>query len=274
MKHLFYTINPKLQETASFIGSLLCINKSMYQDAILSYLTEKNISKIDLKAVLFDMDGVLFDSMPIHVYAWKKTFDEEGLYFAEEEGYLHEGRTGNGTIDIIFNRELDRNPTEEELKRIYKKKTGLFDASPEAPVMPGSRELLEQVKASGLKRIIVTGSGQKALLSKLDHFFPGQFTPSRMVTAYDVTNGKPDPEPYLQGLKKAEVEACNAIVVENAPLGIESAKAAGIFTIAVNTGKLDDQCLLDAGANLLFHSMGELGLAWPELLEEFGTAVV
>ncbi|MDD4922469.1 MAG: HAD-IA family hydrolase [Bacteroidales bacterium] len=241
----------------------------MYQEAILSYLSKNNIKKIDLKAVLFDMDGVLFDSMPIHAVAWTQTLREEGLTFTEEESYLHEGRTGSGTIDIVFNREFGRNATPEEIDRIYQKKSDLFDHSPEAPVMPGALELLEEIRENGLNRILVTGSGQQALLSKLNQFFPDQFTESRMVTAYDVVKGKPDPEPYLQGLCKAGVKAGQAIVVENAPLGVEAAKAAGIFTIAVNTGKLKDHYLLDAGADLLFHGMPALEKAWPEVYRAF-----
>jgi len=245
----------------------------MYQEAILSYLTKNKFSKIDLKAVLIDMDGVLFDSMPIHAFAWSKTLKEEGVLFTEEEAYLHEGRTGEGTINLIFNRELGRDATPVELKRIYKRKSYLFDHSPEADVMPGSLNLLEQIRDNGLNRILVTGSGQKTLLSKLDQFFPGQFTLPRMVTAYDVVKGKPDAEPYLQGLVKAGVHACNAIVVENAPLGVESAKAAGIFTIAVNTGKLEDHYLLDAGADLLFHGMPSLNEAWPEVYKAFESTI-
>jgi beta-phosphoglucomutase-like phosphatase (HAD superfamily) len=129
--------------------------------------------------------------------------------------------------------------------------------------------LLNKVKADHLLRILVTGSGQKSLLTKLSQHFPDQFSQNKMVTAFDVTIGKPHPEPYLQGLKKAGVLANNAIVVENAPLGVQSAKAAGLFTIAVNTGKLQDHHLLDAGADLLFDSMNALNEAWSELLEAF-----
>jgi len=243
----------------------------MYQEAILSFLSKNDLNKIDLKAVLFDMDGVLFDSMPTHASAWTQTLNEEGLTFTEEEAYLHEGRTGDGTINIVYKRGFGREATPIEIARIYKRKSWLFEEHPSAPVMPGALEILEKVKNNGLNRILVTGSGQKALLSKMNHFFPGQFTPDRMVTAYDVTKGKPDPEPYLQGLCKAKVDAGNAIVVENAPLGVESAKAAGIFTIAVNTGKLSDHHLLDAGADLLFHGMPALNEAWPELFEAFNT---
>jgi HAD superfamily hydrolase (TIGR01509 family) len=238
-----------------------------FSKAIESYLQQNNYPNLDLKAVLFDMDGVLFDSMPIHAVSWTKALVEMGVEFTEEEGYLHEGRTGSGTIGIVYRRSLGREATEEEIQKIYKRKSELFEAAPPAPVMPGAAELLNKVKADHLMRILVTGSGQKSLLTKLSHFFPDQFTQNRMVTAFDVTIGKPHPEPYLQGLKKAGVHANNAIVVENAPLGVESAKAAGLFTIGVNTGKLEDYHLLDAGADLLFDSMNALNEAWPELLQ-------
>ena len=88
-----------------------------------------------------------------------------------------------------------------------------------------------------------------------------------MVTAFDVKQGKPFPEPYLMGLKKAGVAANEAIVIENAPLGVQAGRAAGIFTIAVNTGLLEDEVLLDAGCNLLFHNMSELKAAWPEIIK-------
>lgn len=245
----------------------------MFQESILRYLSQNNLTRINLKAVLFDMDGVLFDSMPIHAYAWAKTLQEEGVFFTEEEAYLHEGRTGSGTINLVFNREHNRNATEKEIQRIYKRKSSLFDRSPEATVMAGAAELLQQISQNELNRILVTGSGQKALLGKLEHHFPGHFNQAKMVTAYDVRKGKPDPEPYLQGLHKAGVKASNAIVVENAPLGVESAKAAGIFTIAVNTGKLEDHHLLDAGADLLFPGMPALNEAWPKLYHAFQSTI-
>jgi HAD superfamily hydrolase (TIGR01509 family) len=105
---------------------------------------------------------------------------------------------------------------------------------------------------------LVTGSGQKSLLNKLEHSFPSVFQKDKMVTAYDVKRGKPDPEPYLMALQKGGLLPEQAIVIENAPLGVKSAVAAGIFTIAVNTGILKDEELLQAGANCLYHDMMEL----------------
>ena len=68
------------------------------------------------------------------------------------------------------------------------------------------------------------------------------------------------------GLRKAgNLQPSEAMVVENAPLGIRAGVAAGIYTIAVNTGPLDDQILLNAGANILFPTMTALSDTWPNL---------
>lgn len=218
-----------------------------------------------LKAVLFDMDGVLFDSMPYHAESWYKTMKARGLSLSRKEAYLYEGRTGASTINIVFRRELGREATPEEIETIYEEKTKEFNNHPEAKAMKGALELIQKVKAGGLATMIVTGSGQHSLLNRLEHSFPHTFTPELMVTAFDVKHGKPNPEPYLMALKKGGIGADEAIVVENAPLGVQAGKGAGIFTIAVNTGPLDDSVLLEAGADLLFPSMQALADSWEEL---------
>ena len=215
-----------------------------------------------IKAVFFDMDGVLYDSMPNHVQAWCDTLSTWGLYAKPEDIYLMEGRTGATTIDIIINKNWGRDATQEEKESIYSQKAQRFvELNTHSKPMPGALEVLEKVKQLGLKRVVVTGSGQPTLFNNLDTHFPGFFETGWMVTAYDVQFGKPHPEPYLMGLKKANVKPHEAIVIENAPLGIESAVAAGIFTIAVNTGPLPDDVLLKAGANTLFPSMNALAEA-------------
>jgi beta-phosphoglucomutase-like phosphatase (HAD superfamily) len=126
--------------------------------------------------------------------------------------------------------------------------------------------VLRAVKTSNLQSLIVTGSGQHTLFDKLSHDFPGHFDREKMVTAYDVKKGKPDPEPYLMALEKANVKPNEAIVVENAPLGVQSGVTAGIFTIAVNTGPLPDSLLLESGAHLLFKDMDSLANSWAGLM--------
>lgn len=171
---------------------------------------------------------------------------------------MHEGRTGFATINILTRRYWNRDATPEEVERIYEEKCRLFNACPEAPKMPGALEVLQRVKEAGLTIVVVTGSGQKSLLDRLEHNYPGFFTPDLIVSSKDVKHGKPNPEPYLMGLEKAGVQPWEAMVVENAPLGVRAAVAARIFTIAVNTGPLPESALLDEGANLLFPSMKAL----------------
>lgn len=234
----------------------------MFEQAIQEYLKEKRYDKINLKAVLFDMDGVLFDSMKNHAKAWNKAMAMYGMNLSEEEAYMHEGRTGASTINIVSARERGYDADEEEIKKIYQTKSDIFNSLPKAEPMPGAYTLLRQVKDAGLQPVLVTGSGQLSLLDNLNHHFPGIFQKEFMVTAFDVKYGKPNPEPYLMGLKKAGIEPNEAVVVENAPLGVKAGVAAGIFTIAVNTGPLPDSTLLDEGANLLFGSMQELSDKW------------
>ena len=204
-----------------------------------------------LKAILFDMDGVLFDSMPNHAYAWSHAMTQFGLEMTAYEAYLHEGRTGSGTIDILAQRYWGRDATEEEIERIYAAKADLFNTLPKPKPMPGALDALTAAKELGCKIVLVTGSGQAKLLESLEQHYPGFFRHELMVTGFDVKLGKPHPEPYLMGLQKAGVNAEEAVVVENAPLGVESAKGAGIFTIAANTGPLEDSILKDAGADIV-----------------------
>ena len=222
----------------------------------------KDFLKKPLKAVLFDMDGVLFDSMPYHANAWHEVMKMNGMNLPKEEAYMHEGRTGKETINLISKREKGRAATDAEMDCIYQTKCELFNDNPPAPEMSGAGELLKALKQDGIEIVLVTGSGQHSLFDRLEVHYPGIFSKDKMVTAYDVTNGKPNPEPYLRGLEKAGVSADEAIVVENAPLGVEAAHAANIFTVAVNTGPLKDQVLTDSGANVVFPSVDQLAKVW------------
>lgn len=251
------------------------MNKEQILSAINKYTTEKGCGVMDLHAAMFDMDGVLFDSMKNHAKAWYQTMMHFGYTdFSESEAYMHEGRTGAGTINIVKERMTGETATEKEIEEIYKYKSDLFNTLPKAVRMPGAYELLVQVKGSGVVPMVVTGSGQKTLLGRLNRNFPEIFQEELMVTAFDVKYGKPNPEPYLMGMRKYERysgETCsqnNYIVIENAPLGVQAGVAAGVFTIAVNTGPLDDSVLLGEGANLLFHSMQELSDWWDVLVDE------
>ena len=233
----------------------------------------KCLEASSLKAFLFDLDGVLYDSMPNHAVAWVEAVKRHGLSMTREEVYMNEGRTGAGTINALAQRTWGRDATEEEIQNIYATKSEIFNTCPTAQPMPGAAEVLYNVRAKGWLPLIVTGSGQVSLLDRLNRAYPGVFKRELMVTAFDVKQGKPFPEPYLKGLVKAGATLnvdgsplCpeEAMVVENAPLGVRAAKAAGIYTIAVNTGPLPDSVLKDAGADIVFPSM----MALAEALEK------
>lgn len=224
----------------------------------------KTIDWSGVRVAMFDMDGVLFDSMPNHARSWNQTMAHFGMNLPEDEAYLHEGRTGADTINIVSLRERGRRATEEEIREIYHYKTQMFSALPEPSAMPYALDVLRRLKQKDILTMVVTGSGQRTLLDRLQRNFPGIFLPELMVTAFDVTHGKPDPEPYVMGLHKAaaylgrKVKPIEAVVVENAPLGIQSGVGAGVQTIALNTGPLPDRVLLEAGASWLFPSMHDL----------------
>ena len=238
----------------------------LLQKAIEAYLRRNNHTQIQLKTILFDMDGVLYDSMPGHAYAWHETMKEMGITSTPDEFYLYEGQTGRATISQLFLREKQRPSTTEENETIYARKTHHFTAFGKAPIMIGASEVLAMTKAQNLTPILVTGSGQASLIEKLQNNFPDTFHTNNMVTAYDVLHGKPHPEPYLKGLSKTGAKPFEAIVVENAPLGVRAASAAGIFTVAVNTGPLSKELLYQEGADIVFDSMLELSLAFDSLL--------
>ena len=228
--------------------------------------TKAQGSALRLRAVLFDMDGVLYNSMSSHAKAWHRAMAEFGYDLPEEEVYMHEGRTGASTVNLISMRQRGVEETEERIQEIYKVKSTYFNEYPPADPMPGALELLQKIKAQGLKILIVTGSGQHSLLDRLNHHFPDIFCRELMVTAFDVKYGKPHPEPYLMGMQKGALRPEECVVVENAPLGVRAAKAAGIYTIAVNTGPLPDTALTDEGADALFPSMQALCDGWEQFV--------
>ena len=206
-------------------------------------------------AALFDMDGTLYDSMPRHARAWMNMCAEEGLNAHYDEFFAFEGRTGADTINILMQRRYGRPATEAEIEQIYAEKCRLFNACPTAGKMEGADMVLARVKAAGRTICVVTGSGQQSLLERLQTGYPGYFAPERIVSSKDVKQGKPNPEPYLRALEKTGLKPHEAIVVENAPLGVTAGVAAGILTIAVNTGPLPDSALTSLGADLLYPSM-------------------
>ena len=235
----------------------------MYTLAVKKYLEKHGFEALTPKAVLFDMDGVLYNSMPNHAIAWQQSMAQFGIQMSAEDAYATEGARGVDTIRMMVKQQQDRDIDEDEAQQMYDVKSHIFHELPEAPVMPGITELMQQIKDGGILCGVVTGSGQRPLINRILKDFGAFVDESQITTAYDVKRGKPNPDPYLMGLKKAgNLKPYEAIVVENAPLGIRAGAAARIFTIGVNTGPLSNELLLEAGADLLFPTMQDLSDCW------------
>ena len=215
------------------------------------------------------MDGVLYDSMRNHAAAWVQSMQKFGIHMTADDAYATEGARGVDTIRYMVRQQKGIEISEAEAQEMYDEKSRIFHSMPEAPIMPGILSLMEQIDAAGISIGVVTGSGQRPLIARILRDFGRFVSPEHITTAYDVPRGKPHPDPYLIGMKKAGgLLPSEAIVVENAPLGVRAGIAAGCYTIAVNTGPLPDQVLLDAGASILFPSMPALSDAWKEVISK------
>lgn len=222
------------------------------------------------KAFLFDMDGTLYDSMPNHARAWYRMVSELGIDADPDEFFLYEGATGAATINMIYRRAYGHDATPEQIERHYARKSELFKAMGQPLPMPGARRLVDAVMALPWKptTILVTGSGQGSLLDRLDIDYPSAFPRERRITSRDVIHGKPHPEPFLKAAALAGASPEECVVIENAPLGVESAHKAGTFTVAVRTGPIPVSELEKAGADIVYGSMEECALTFPELLKD------
>ena len=233
------------------------------KNEIKQYLKEHGFGHFSPKAVLFDMDGVLYDSMPLHAIAWQESMKKFGIHMTTADAYTTEGARGIDTIRLFVKQQQGKDISLEEAQRMYDEKTRLFHAMPEAPIFDGVFSIMEKIQRSGMTVNVVTGSGQRPLIERLLHDFGHYLDENHITTAYDVKHGKPYPDPYLMGLRKAgNLQPNEGIVVENAPLGVRAGVSAGIFTVAINSGPLPDASLLDEGANVLYDTMTQLVDDW------------
>ncbi|MFA7059446.1 MAG: HAD hydrolase-like protein [Pedobacter sp.] len=237
--------------------------------------TLRNISSmpcLNPKAVFFDLDGVLYNSLPNYSQAWRAAFKEVSFELPENEVYLLEGRSGIGTVEDIFKKYKGREPSQAEIDKVIDKKKEVLISIGAPPIQTGALELLDATFKAGLQLFVVTGSTHDQLKDKVVSDFPIIKDQHRIITGIDVKYGKPHPEPYLIACKKANVSSSEAIVIENAPLGIRSATEAGIFCLAVNTGILSDETLIESGASVVFSGCDHLAKNWDQVIRILGRA--
>lgn len=221
-----------------------------------------------IRAVLFDVDGVLIDSMPLYTVIWKQVFREAGVELPGEVLYRREGATSLETREFFKTFPLTKHLDDQQIDQAEAKKRKLVEEKKHWPDMPGAYETLKAVKEAGADLVIASGSMKEDLKSNLILRFPDLLQKDKILTGFDYENSKPHPEPYLRGMALAGCKPEQVIVVENAPLGVKSAKAAGCTCYVINTGILDDQELLDAGADRIFHDHRALAQALIESIEK------
>ncbi len=239
----------------------------MIKEAIKHYLEANSFTEFAPRVVLFDMDGVLYNSMPNHAVAWQEAMSQFDIHFTAADSYATEGARGVDTIRHYVRMQQGKDITPEEAQRMYDVKTEIFHRMPVAEIFPGVLPLMQKIKDAGITIGVVTGSGQRPLFKRLLNDFDGFLTEDHIVTAYDVERGKPNPDPYLMGLRKAgNLQPWQGIVVENAPLGVRAGVAARIFTVGVNSGPLPDAALADQGANIVLQRITELCDQWEQFI--------
>lgn len=205
-----------------------------------------------MKAIIFDMDGVLVDSMPYHAEAWDIVLKTVGINIDRKIIYELEGVNYRQAIDIIFRR-FGRVPTEEEIQEIARKKLAIFEQIERVKPFEGIKELLETLKPK-YKLAVVSGSNRKTVRATINTFFPDTF---QIIIDGDETRiSKPSPEPYLLAVRRLGISKDHCLAIENAPLGIRSAKSAGLRCLAVAT-YLGRECLKEA--DLIVNNHRELG---------------
>ncbi len=185
------------------------------------------------------MDGVLIDAMSFHAEAFHIAFREEvKLEIDKRDVFLLEGMPGPLLIKEIFKRSNLRPPDENLVESISDRKKELFEEIQRARAFTGVKELIESLNCENCLKAVVSGASRKEIESLLKQTHLGKF--DLIISGEDLGEGKPSPEPFSTALSKLKLKPHEALVVENAPLGVDSAVKANIdFIITLNNTPLE-----------------------------------
>ncbi|MBP5348828.1 MAG: beta-phosphoglucomutase [Clostridia bacterium] len=186
-----------------------------------------------IKAVLFDLDGVIVSTDRCHYRAWKRMADEEGIYFDEKINDRLRGVSRMASLEIV----LERSPrayTEEEKAALAARKNDYYkdlirELTP-ADILPGAMENLNELKKNGILTAVGSSSKNTPLILRqigLDAFFDA------VSDGNNISHSKPDPEVFLKAAEMLGVEPADCLVVEDADAGIEAGRRGGIKTLSV-----------------------------------------
>jgi beta-phosphoglucomutase len=181
-----------------------------------------------MRGVIFDLDGVLVNSMPDHYKAWKMAFKEiTDIEVDERMIYLLEGMRGNDLVKKIFEQ---KNYDDYSIaQKVNERKNQIFKDILTPRTFDGVKELIDRLKCT---KAVVSGSARKDVEVLIDRTF-GKNNFDVIITADDIDRGKPDPIAFITALNRMKIDTAEAIVVENAPLGVEAAIKAGLRCIIV-----------------------------------------
>ena len=189
--------------------------------------------RLQFKAIFFDFDGVMADTMPWHLPAWQQIIENQyGFPFQPMIVKLNEGRPALGIAKEVFEN-AGKSYTEGQLLDVVKQKNIIFRATHKATVYPENYEIIRLARTKKNKIGLVTGTQLENVQTLLPDNLIEQF--DVIIVDGDAKRGKPYPDPYLEAARRCNVNPENCYVVENAPLGIQAAKAAGMFCAAVKT---------------------------------------
>jgi len=188
--------------------------------------------KFKPRAIIFDMDGVIIDSMPYHFLAWYEALRPYGIRVGCFEVYSKEGENWEKTLkDLLSKAKIESSPS--LLKEIFLKRKNIFKRYFKRFIFPGAEDFLVCLRRQGYILGLVTGSPFQEVNRILSRRLRSLF--DTLIAGNQVKKGKPHPEPYLKCAKTMGLKPNQCVVVENAPFGIESAKKAGMFCIALTT---------------------------------------
>ncbi|MBZ0273048.1 HAD family phosphatase [bacterium] len=194
-------------------------------------------------AVIFDVDGVLVDTMGFHVEAWVRAGEELGIEIDEHEIYEREGEPGLKTAKDIIKRAGLMSTRARAETLIAKKEENYKRLAAKPRLFPGAEPVVRALFDQGLLTAFVTGTSRHETESVLPTSLMSMFRAS--VCGDEVTHGKPNPEPYMKGMRILGVAPRETLVIENAPFGIRSAKTAGATVWALRS-YLGDESLSEA----------------------------
>jgi beta-phosphoglucomutase len=187
-----------------------------------------------IRGVLFDLDGVIVDTLHYHYLAWKHMFEKSGgrSPVTELATLLHEGRNSREILPILM-KEAGVEIPEAERAAFIEEKRAYYRSIVKVTTYPGAFETIEAVRRRGFKVALVTACALNNMRHCLTREQQGHF--DFIITGDEVPRAKPFPDPYLTAARQLGLRPDECVVVENAPLGIEAARNAGMYCVAIET---------------------------------------